>query len=113
MQAISIQYNHNDKWSTLVLLYNSCKNKSLEEFLHYLDKVEGEGLVCGDLKAHHPSWESSVQQPNTSGKNLQEALNQNTNLFLLNPPDLPTRLEPKTEKNLKFRPNHLDSLIFK
>ena len=56
MQALSIQYNHNNNWSTLILLYNPCKNISVEEFSHYLDQVEGEGLVCGDLNAHHPSW---------------------------------------------------------
>ena len=106
MQAVSIQYNHNNKWSTLILLYNPCKNIPLEEFSHYLDQVEGEGLVYGDLNARHPSWESSAQQPNTSGKNLQEALNQNTNLFLLNPPDLPTRMDPNTGKT-----SNLDLII--
>ena len=60
--------------------------------------MEGEGLVCGDLNAYHPSLESSAQQPNTRGKNIQEALNRNTNLFHLNPPDLSTRVDPKTGK---------------
>ena len=26
MEAMSFQYNNNDRWSTLILLYNLCKN---------------------------------------------------------------------------------------
>ena len=98
MEAMSIQYNYNDRWSTLILLYNPCKNIKEEEFLHYFNQIEEVGIICGDLNAHHKSWEKQTSRPNTTGVSLFNSLSQSTNLSLLNPSDFKTRLDPHTGK---------------
>ena len=99
VQAISTQYSYKGNWVTIILIYNPCKEITTEEFNHYFEQIEGEGVICGDFNAHHSNWESTVNRPNTTGKNLAEALNQNNSLSLLNPLDLPTRLDPNSGKS--------------
>ena len=99
MEALSIQYNYNDRWSTLILLYNPCKNIKEEEFLHYFNQIEEVGIICGDLNAHHKCWEKQTNRPNITGVSLFNNLRQSTNLSLLNPPDFKTRLDPHTGKS--------------
>ena len=62
MEALSLQYNFQNKWSTLLLLYNPCKNIEENEFEHYFDLIDEVGLVCGGVKAHHKSWETNSKK---------------------------------------------------
>ena len=98
MEYISSQYKYDNLWYTLILLYNPCKNIKEEEFSFFLDQVEN-GIICGDLNAHHQSWESSSLNPNFSGKSLFSSLNCSSNLTLLNPIDMTTRIDPHSGKS--------------
>ena len=98
MESLSIKYNFQNKWSTLILLYNPCKPISENEFEFYFDQVDETGLICGDLNAHHQSWETTGPKPNLSGKTLFSVLNRTVNLRLQNPADHPTRIDPQTGK---------------
>ena len=97
MEALSLQYNFQNKWSTLILLYNPCKNIEEKEFEHYFDLIDNVGLICGDLNAHHNSWETNSRD-NFSGKSLFSNLNQFNNLSLLNPVNFETRTDPHSGK---------------
>ena len=98
MEATSLQYNYQTKWSTLILLYNPCKNIEVEEFCHYFDAVQEVGIICGDLNAHHLSWETNLTRNNFSGSSLFSTLNNYSNISLLNPPNFKTRIDPNTGK---------------
>ena len=106
MQALSIQYCYKNKWATVIVLYNPCKNVCNEEFEHYFEQIDTVGVICGDMNAHHQSWESQCNTPNVSGNSLFLTLNNSANLSLLNPKDLPTRIDPKTGKS-----SNLDLII--
>ena len=99
LEPLSIQYNFQNRWATLILLYNPCKNLSESEISSYLDQLGEIGILCGDLNAHHESWELSGPTPNPSGKSLFAALTKSTDLRLLNPTDLPTRIDPHSGKS--------------
>ena len=98
MESLSIKYNFQNKWSTLILLYNPCKPISESEFEFYFDQVHETGLICGDINAHHQSWETTGPKPNSSGKTLFSILNRSVNLRLQNCADHPTRIDPQTGK---------------
>ena len=106
MEYLSIEYSFQGKWSTLILLYNPCKNLSENEINHYLCEVDTTGIVCGDLNAHHETWELNGPKPNPSGKSLFNVLTRSVNLRLLNPVDLPTRTDPSSGKT-----SNIDLLI--
>ena len=96
--ALSLEYNFQGQWSTLIVLYNPCKNIDEEEIAFYFDKIQNVGLLYGDLNAHHPSWQEASTSANYTGSSLFNNLNQSTHLNLLNPKNFKTRTDPHSEK---------------
>ena len=96
MQMLSLKFVNANVWTTLILLYNPCKNVQTEEFSYYLDRVSNSGVVCGDLNAHDRCWDDSPR--NQAGKSLQEAIGNNPQISMLNPKNFPTRIDPSTGK---------------
>ena len=96
MEHLGIDIVLSNRWIPIVLLYNPCASVSEAEFTHFLNHVVPQGIVLGDLNAHHSSWEPSKRRPNPSGISLFRALNASPHLMLLNPPDSPTRQDPAT-----------------
>ena len=80
MEYQSIQYGFQGKWNTLILLYNPCKNLSENEINHYLSQVDTTGIVCGDLNAHHETWELNGLKLNPSGKSLFNVLTRSVSM---------------------------------
>ena len=107
MESLSIKYNFQNKWSTIILLYNPCKSICENEFEYYFDQIDETGIICGDLNAHHQSWETQGPKPNSSGKSLFSVLTRSANLRLQNPADHPTRIDPQTGNT-----SNIDLIIF-
>ena len=93
LECISCQFSYLNKWSTIILVYNPCKNVNSVEFLHYMDQIPDQGIFCGDFNAHHPLWSSS-NKINHSGLALVDAISMANKFTILNPKDAPTRIDP-------------------
>ena len=62
---------------------------SKEEFIHYLNQLNKNFVICGDLNSHHRAWEPNLKQRvNHNGNKL--ILDEHPNIILATPPDLPT-----------------------
>ena len=64
---------------------------SKEEFIHYLNQLNKNFVICGDLNSHHRAWEPNLKQRvNRNGNTLKQILDEHPNIILATPPDLPT-----------------------
>ncbi|CAL4223859.1 unnamed protein product, partial [Meganyctiphanes norvegica] len=59
-----------------------------EEFLHYLNQLQNQFIICGDMNGRHRLWEpSSYRNNNPIGNVLCEILDNHDNITLATPPD--------------------------
>lgn len=95
LEALAVDVAISQTWSRVSLFYNPCQPISHAEFSHYLTLAGPHDLLCGDFNAHHPSWSVAGARANSSGNALFDVLCDSP-LLLLNPPGLPTRVDPHT-----------------
>ena len=51
---------------------------SVKEFLHYTKQLQRNYIICGDMNAHHQSWDSeSNMNNNQAGKVIFKIIEQN------------------------------------
>ncbi|CAL4227525.1 unnamed protein product [Meganyctiphanes norvegica] len=68
-----------------------------EEFLHYLNQLQNQFIICGDMNGRHRLWEpSSYRNNNPIGNVLCEILDNHDNITLATPPDLNTHMDGNT-----------------
>ena len=94
LETLAVDVNIDSAWSRILLVYNPCKNVSLPEFSHYFAQLGSQGVVCGDFNAHHEHWEPGKNCRNPTGIALFDFLTSSNLFLLLNPPNLPTRVDP-------------------
>lgn len=99
LEILAIKISYKRKWLNVLLVYNPCNNINKQELEHYIDQVDHPKLIIGDFNAHHPLWNTKINEKttNTTGINLFNLINQN-NLILLTPKGQITRIDPKTGK---------------
>ena len=72
--------------------YSPHGNFTQTELDHYLSRVHGNFVVCGDFNARHGSWDSSGTNP--AGRVLDDFLSSSPTVCLYTPCDLGTRYNP-------------------
>ncbi|KAF2353148.1 Endonuclease/exonuclease/phosphatase [Trinorchestia longiramus] len=82
---------NNERLLTAQPQYNDCSDPS--NLMTTLDlpttQLLPTHIIVGDFNAHNPLWEPA-KSPNTTGRNLEQILQNNPSLVLLTPPSLPT-----------------------
>ncbi|CAL4134526.1 unnamed protein product, partial [Meganyctiphanes norvegica] len=90
IQAITIKTNNQD--IDIVNAYNPSRNNlTITEFKHYFSQINRNYFIVGDFNGHHPLWEPLKNTAsNYTGRTLYDLFNENINLCLATPPNLPT-----------------------
>ena len=86
------------------------------ELLHYHQQLQRKFIICGDMNAHHHTWDSESNTPNNRiGKIIFEILEENDNISLTTPPNLKTYTNSGTAKmstiDLCINATHLNTDI--
>ena len=86
------------KFCNVLLIYNPCCTVSAGEFHHYFAACDPNSIICGDFNAHHAMWEPSKlpSSQNSTGHSLFHEFSSNPAVQLLTPPDMATRVDPRT-----------------
>lgn len=98
LEVMLIKIEYGGQWASLALIYNPCKNIRTDEIERLAAEAGNCGVIFGDFNAHHELWEPNQSRRNTTGNNLFDFLTGSPAYTLLNPPNLPTRLDPHTGK---------------
>jgi len=56
----------------IINLYNPGKDIQTDEFIHYITQINTKFILCGDLNAHSPTWDSRGRY-NATGRAIEEA----------------------------------------
>ena len=90
IQVLTIKTNNQD--IDIVNAYNPPRNNlTITEFKHYFSQINRNYFIVGDFNGHHPLWEPLKNTAsNYTGRTLYDLFNENINLCLATPPNLPT-----------------------
>ena len=89
IQCITIKMANSEL--DIINTYRTGPTLNNREFEHYLNQVQTNYIICGDINGHHQLWEPNRTQPNdATGNVLYNILETNDNIVLPTPPGLPT-----------------------
>ncbi|KAL7635514.1 UNVERIFIED_CONTAM: hypothetical protein RMT77_014583 [Armadillidium vulgare] len=96
LETLAIKVSLLRGWTHFLLCHNPCKDVPTKEFDHYISQLCPPLLFVGDFNAHHQHWEPGLPKSavNKTGLALHNFLTNSTNLNLLTPPGMPTRINP-------------------
>ena len=98
IEALAITIKSNQENLDILNIYNpKGNNMSKQELLHYKTQLNEKYFIVGDFNSHNSLWEpTNNPRTNNSGKAIQEIINENNDIALITPPDLPTHVDDRT-----------------
>ena len=91
IQCITVQLKNSEV--DIVNIYSPPTTFVKKEFNHYKKQLKNKFIICGDLNAHHTTWDPEYPMINQAGTELNQILNSDTNLCIATPPGLITHTD--------------------
>lgn len=87
----------NNRRIEVLSVYCPDGNESISDLVRYLANRNSDLIIAGDFNGHSPQWMQN-NSSNRVGREISGLLTSTTNVILLTPPGLQTRIDPSTHR---------------
>ena len=98
MEIVGVSISTDSGLVDFISVYCPRGNSTTQQVCQLFDAPGNQFVIGGDFNAHHQLWEKTGTRPNRGGSSLVAALTEVTDVSLLTPKNLNTRMCPQTAK---------------